>query len=345
MFKKLMTMTCLAAGIVLGAAGATAAQAQTTWRLSNWLPPNHPISTQILQPWADSVAAATQGRVKIQLLPALGRPQAHFDLVRDGVADVALSVHAYTADRFPSAYGMTFPGYADDAETAAVAYWRVHQAFFKPLNEFAGVHLAGLYTHGPAHFFTRPDKPIAKLDDLRGMRLRASGGIVQDISSRLGVVPQFAPASESYELLSRGVVDGVMFNSDSVESFRLLNLMKNAYVIPGGLYRDTHYLIINQNAWNKLSEQDRAAVDSVSGEVYARLAGKAWDRVDAYAWEQMRRANYTVVTASDADLARLRAEGDALKNGWLARMKALGVDGQAALDMFQREIAKLVAER
>jgi len=335
--KLLMTIAALAAG----AFTATAVHAQNvTWRLSNWLPPNHPISTQILQPWADAVAAATQGRVKIQLLPALGRPPAHFDLVRDGVADVALSVQAYTADRFPTAYGMTFPGYADDAETASVAYWRTHQAYFKKLDEFKGVHLAGLYTHGPAHFFTRAAKPVARLSDLRGMRLRASGGIVQDISERLGVVPQFAPASEAYELLSRGVVDGVMFNSDSVESFRLLSLLKHAYVIPGGLYRDTHYLIINQNAYNKLSAADRAAVDSVSGETYARMAGQAWDRVDAHAWEEMRKANYTVVTASPTDLVRLRAEGDALRDGWLARVKALGIDGQAALDMFKAEIAK-----
>src|SRR5690606_17932622 len=101
--------------------------------------------TEILQPWANNVAEATEGRVKVQLLPALGRPPAHFDLVRDGVADAALSVQAYTADRFPSAYGMTFPGYADDAESAAVAYWRTHQEHFAKLDEFKGTKLLGLY--------------------------------------------------------------------------------------------------------------------------------------------------------------------------------------------------------
>src|SRR5690606_32124255 len=193
--------------------------------------------------WAANVTEATEGRVKIQFLPALGRPPAHFDLVRDGVADAALSVHAYTADRFPSAYGMTLPGYADDAESAAVAYWRTHQKHFQQLNEFDGVKLLGLYTHGPGHVFTRDGRPVNTLADLKGMRLRATGGIVQDISSRLGVVPQFTSASEAYEQLSRGVVDGVMFNSDSVYSFRMDAILKNAYRVPGGLYRDTHYII------------------------------------------------------------------------------------------------------
>ncbi|MFA7625085.1 MAG: TRAP transporter substrate-binding protein, partial [Pusillimonas sp.] len=319
--------------------------AQTVLRFSNWLPPTHPITTQILQPWAADIEKNSDGRIKIQFLPALGKPPAHFDLVRDGVADMALSVHAYTADRFPSAYGMTLPGYADDAESAAVAYWRTHQKYFEPLNEFDGVKLLGLYTHGPGHFFTREVKPVAKLDDLKGLRLRATGGIVQDMSSRLGIVPQFTSASEAYEMLSRGVVDGAMFNADSVDSFRLLPLMKNAYQVPGGLYRDTHYVIINKDAYAKLSDQDRKVMDAAAGEAFARLSGKAWDKVDAEAWKKMEAAGYTIVVAGEDDLKRIHTEGDALRDAWVERMKKLGVDGNAALTMFKDEIAKVAAEK
>ena len=202
-----------------------------------------------------------------------------------------------------------------------------------------------MYVHGPGHFYTREDKPVAKLADLHGLRLRATGGIVQDISSLLGIVPQFTSASEAYEMISRGVVDGAMFNADSVVSFRLLSLMKNAYRVPGGLYRDSHYVIMNQNAYDKLSEQDRKAVDAESGEAFARLSGKAWDKVDAEAWQQMKEAGYTVVVASDEDVAHIHAEGDKLRDKWIANMKKLGVDGEAALAMFKEEIAKEKVEK
>ena len=341
MLKKIV----MSAGLIAATTLSSLVSAQTVLRFSNWLPPTHPITTQILQPWAAEIEKTTEGRLKIQFLPALGKPPAHFDLVKDGVADMALSVHAYTADRFPSAYGMTFPGYADDAESAAVAYWRTHQKHFAKLNEFDGVQLLGLYTHGPGHFFTREVKPVATLDDLKGLRLRATGGIVQDMSSRLGIVPQFTSASEAYEMLSRGVVDGVMFNADSVESFRLLPLMKNAYKIPGGLYRDTHYVIINKNTYAKLSDQDRKALNAASGEAFARLAGKAWDKVDDAAWKKMKDAGYTIVVANDQDLARIRNEGDKLREAWVERMQKLGVDGNAALDTFKQEIAKVAAEK
>ncbi len=341
MFKK----TALLAALAAATSAAGIAQADTTIRFSNWLPPTHPISTDILEPWAANVEEATDGRVTVQFLPALGRPPAHFDLVRDGVADAALSVQAYTADRFPTAYGVTFPGYADDAESAAVAYWRTHQEHFAELGEFDDVQLLGLYTHGPGHVFTREGKPVESLDDLNGMRLRATGGIVQDISSRLGVVPQFASASEAYELLSRGVVDGVMFNSDSVYSFRMDDILQNAYRVPGGLYRDTHYLIMNENTYNSLSDEDRKAIDEVSGEAFARLAGQAWDNVENDAWEKMEAADYNIVVASESDLERIRAEGEVLKDGWVERMKELDIDGEAALETFRQEIAKVEAEK
>lgn len=333
MIKK----TIFAAGLLIAA--LSTAQAQTTTiRFSNWLPPTHPITTDILKPWAANIEKETEGRVKVQFLPALGKPPAHFDLVRNGVADAAMSVHAYTADRFPAEYGMTLPGYADDATSASIAYWRTYKKFFEKLNSFEGVHLVGVWAHGPGHFFTR-NKPIEKLADLDGLRLRATGGIVQDISSRLGVVPQFASASEAYELLSRGVVDGVMFNADSVYSFKMNSLLNNAYRVPGGLYRDTHYVIMNPKVYASLSDKDKAGVDKASGEALAKLAGQAWDKVDNDAWAKMKAAGYTIKVADDKAVQELAKQGEELKKAWVARMAKLDVDGEAALAYYKSEIA------
>ncbi|MGX1101155.1 TRAP transporter substrate-binding protein [Amorphus sp. MBR-141] len=331
-----------ASAIVLAMANAAAAQ-ETTIRFSDWLPPTHPVTTEMLRPWAAKVEEATEGRVKVQFIPALGKPQAHFDLVRDGVADAGMSVQAYTADRFPSAYGFTLPGYAADATTASVAYWRTYDEMLKPLGEFEDVHLLGLWAHGPAHVFTSNDE-VKTMDDLDGLRLRATGGIVQDVSERLGIVPQFSSASEAYELLTRGVVDGVMFNSDSVYSFNLQDGLKYAYRVPGGLYRDVHYVIMNKDTYNSLSEADRAAIDRVSGEALARLAGEAWDRVEGEAWEKMEASDYTINEASEEDVAHLLEVAEPLKQAWIARMKEQGADGEAILETFAGHVSEVQAE-
>ena len=48
----------------------------------------------------------------------------------------------------------------------------------------------------------------------------------------------------------------------------------------GGLYNTSMFLVINKEKWDSLSEEDQEAINSVSGEELAKLAGKAWDEAD-----------------------------------------------------------------
>ena len=78
----------IAAGLALLALTGTA-QAQTTLSLSSWVPPTHYLVKDILQPWMADVEKATEGRVKINLLPkAVGAPPQHWELARKGVAEL-----------------------------------------------------------------------------------------------------------------------------------------------------------------------------------------------------------------------------------------------------------------
>lgn len=81
----LSTLALAAAAAVM----APAAQAQTTLSLSNWVPPTHFLTTEILEPWMAEVAKVTQGRVTIKALPKpVGGLAQHFELARKGVADI-----------------------------------------------------------------------------------------------------------------------------------------------------------------------------------------------------------------------------------------------------------------
>lgn len=333
----------LTALLAFTAIGVSSASAQTRLRLSQWLPPSHPIVTGILEPWAEQVEQVTEGRVVIDFLPALGKPQSNFDLVHQGVADVAMGVHAYTADRFPLAYGFTLPGYADNATTASVAFWRTHQKHFAENDGFDGVKLLGEWLHGPGGIFTR-DREIDSADDLPGLRLRATGGVVQDISESLGIIPQFAPASEAYELITRGVVDGAFFPYESVQNFNLTDALNHSLEVPGGLYRDAHYLIMNQDIWNGFSEADRNAIEEISGEAIARLAGTAWDEADATARDLLVSKGYTINVAEGDLLEKIKSTEEQLRAAWIERVSGQGVDGAAILETFRSEIEAVAAE-
>ena len=177
---------------------------------------------------------ATQGRVKCNLLPkAVVAPPQTLDAVRDGLADLSFIVHGYTpgpvrADRRRS----SSRSWATPRRSISVAYQRIHDRMLAKHDEHKGVHVLGVFTHGPGQIFNTK-RPVNSLKDLEGMKIRVGGGLVNDIAKALGTVPMLKPAPESYELLSQGVADGVFFPKESALSFKLVPLHQARHLRAG----------------------------------------------------------------------------------------------------------------
>ena len=93
----------------MGAALATPAlvrrahAAEVTLRLHHFLPAMAPIQKALFEPWAAEIAEASQGRIEIQMFPAMqlgGKPPQLADQVRKGICDIAWTLPVYTPDRF-----------------------------------------------------------------------------------------------------------------------------------------------------------------------------------------------------------------------------------------------------
>jgi TRAP-type C4-dicarboxylate transport system substrate-binding protein len=318
---------------------STAVHAKTTLRFSNWLPPTHPITVYMIKPWADSVAKASNGNVVVDILAKpLGKPPSHYDLARDGIADVTLGVHGYTPGRFVATQIAEIPFLGESAEAISVAYWRTHEKYLAGVSEHEGTKLLGVFTHGPGHIYTIA-KPISQLSDLEGMKIRVGGGVVNDVGKALGVVTLLKPASESYEILSRGVADGIFFPKESIASFKINKVLRYATLIPGGMYNTSFFLVMNQRKWDRLSSADQQAIDSVSGEAFAKLAGKGWDRADEEGVAGMKEGGMSINNASPKLMGELKSTLAGIESTVLQRLADKGVDGKAALAMLRAEAA------
>ena len=329
------------AGAAIGIASfGLAAKAETVLTLSSWLPPGHPIVAQMIKPWAENVKKATNGRVTVQILAkGLGHPKVHFDIAKDGLADVTYSVHGYTPGRFLATKAVEMPFLSDSAEALSVAYWRVHEKYLAKADEHKGVKLLGLFTHGPGGIHTAK-KDIRSVADMAGLKYRIGGGVVNDVAKSLGTVPLLKPASKNYELLSNGVADGTFLPMESIKSFKLLDLVPHTTRIPGGLYNVSFFLVMNKDKFNSLSKEDQAAIESVSGEAFAKLAGKAWDKVDREGIAAMKANGNTVITADDAFIADIKERTSHIEAAWTKEIKEkYGIDGVAVMKAIREEVA------
>ena len=253
--------------------------AETTLRMASWLPPQHPWVLDIMVPWIEKVKVATEGRVRIELLSApIGPPPAHFNFAVKGIADITYGVHNYTTGRFSSTQIAELPFLSNSSEVLSVAWQRIYERELLHLDEHKGTHLLGVFTHGPGQLWF--NKKYESLDNIKGLKVRIGGGIAQSSSKALGLVPLQAPVTKAYELLSGGVADGIQLPSESISFFKLDRIIKQGFIFDGGLYNVSMFLVMNKKKWNKLSQDDQKAINSVSGETLAKMAGKAWDKAD-----------------------------------------------------------------
>jgi len=248
-----------------------------------------------------------------------------------------MGVNSYTANRFVLNEGVELPFLAPNAMSSCVAYWKTYEKFFKQADEYNGVHLLGIWTHGPGHIFTR-DKKLASIADIEHLKMRVPGGLVNDIAKRLDTVPVFAPASQAYDVLSKGVADGIFFPTESVYNFKIGPVIHHALEIPNGLYRTAHFLIVNQAKWDALPDEDKKAIESVSGEALARLAGAMWDKADAEGKTGLIKLGTEFTVANDAMMKDLHAKLDSMTQEWIAKANAKHVDGKAALAYYIEQV-------
>ncbi len=288
--NRLKTLCALTALALTGLGTSVTAQAQTTLTLSSWVPPTHYVVKDILQPWMAEVEKATEGRVKINLLPkAVGAPAQHWELARKGVADITWGNFTYEPERFKHVWFAELPMMGSSSEASSVALWRTYQQFLASNDAFKGVTMLGVGMLGGGQFH-HPSKVIDTPDDLRGQKVRMGGPIQKRLLEDLGAVPVAGPGPKAYEMLEGGVVDASLHALESVVNFRLDGKLKNHTIIPGGLYDATFFIVMNEGKFKGLSAADQAAVMKVSGEALSRRWGVEFDKQNKSA-EATLRAN------------------------------------------------------
>src|SRR5881628_321160 len=321
---------------------AQPALAQTTLTMSSWVSPTHHITAVVLQGWANEAEKVTNGRVKFQMLPKHpSAPPGTFDAVREGLVDLSYVTASYTPARHILPMLAELPGAGETALVNSVAYSRIYWKHFHKVGEYKGVKLLGVFTHGPGQMFTK--RPVNSINDIQGLKIRTGGGVAEAVAKALGASAFVKPAPESYELLKSGVADGVFFPLESIISFKLDTVLEQATLFPGGMYSSAFGFFMNEDKWNKLPRQDQEALEKISGEHIARLAGASWDEADRKGLEQLKKSGVKIVNANPELVAEVKKRSAPIIDDWITKAKAKGVDAAKILGEFREELKKVAA--
>lgn len=328
--KLKTTLVKLTAGLAIAASTSVAAfAADVTLTISSWAPPTHGMNAIMWPNFTKMVEDATDGRVTAQIKYKLGSPPAQFDLIQDGAADVSWIFHGYTPGRFATTKIAELPGYEGNAEASSVAAWRAYDKYFASANEHRGVKVIAMHLHGPGvlHSSTK----VGSLADISGMKLRLGGGVSGDVGAALGATGIRVPAPKVYETLASHAADGVMMPMEGKKGFKLNEVAQHTYTVPGGFYRGSFALIMNEDKFASISAADQAALEKVFGEPMSRMVGQVWDQIDTIGRTTLDADSSNSYTESSAaDTAAYAAMTAPVAAAVIAEVTAKGIDGAAA---------------
>jgi TRAP-type C4-dicarboxylate transport system substrate-binding protein len=205
------------------------AQAAVELKMASFVPPKHAIWANVLIPWAKEVEDKSGGKIKVRLFPSMqlgGKPPELYRQMVQGIADIVFTLPGYTSGDFPMMSLTELPGSASDAEDGTQKLWS-HMDYFK--EEYKDAKILMLWNSDNAGFMTK-SKPIKKISDVKGLRLRAPSAAQVAQIEHLGGVGVSMPVTQIYNGIERGTIDGTQIPLSAMIDFKLLEVVNHLTV-------------------------------------------------------------------------------------------------------------------
>lgn len=326
-----------AAAVTLLAVSAAAAQDKIELKASTFVPPTHWFLTDGFIPWAKAMAERTQGKVEIRTFAGnspFGNVANQADQVAAGVTDIGWGLNGVPAGRYPRTSIMELPLVATTAKGAAKTFWSMRETLAA---DYKGFKLLNLNCTNALGFALR-GKVAAKLDDLKGLRIRTANNQIQAVLQHIGAVPVTMGPGQIYESLEKGILDGATTGWDGVRGFRLDSIIKNYYAAKISLI--CFQIVMNEKKFQSLPAEVQKAIDETTA-AWVDSFTIAWDKADALAQAAAKEKGVTETRATDADRAEWRTRLQPVIDAQLAAIEKQGVPNARAI---YQEMVKRGAE-
>ncbi|AXI46864.1 C4-dicarboxylate ABC transporter substrate-binding protein [Sulfitobacter sp. SK012] len=283
--------------------------------------------SEIAAEFAAAVTEATAGDLEIVTHPggSLFGGSEIFGAVRKGLAPIG--------ERLISALGNdnalfevdSVPFLATGFEGSKKLYEASKPALIEALEE-SRLHFLYSCPWPPQGFYSV--KEANSLDDISGMKFRAYNATTSKMAEGLGMLPTKIEAAELSQAFATGVAQSMISSGSTGYDRKLWEHVGYYYDVKAWLPRNM--VIVNGKAWARLSDDNKAAVETAAANAEATCWTKA-EELDGWYVEQFE-ANGMQVKTLNADMqAEFEKVGAELKAAWLERA---GDAGAAVLDAY-----------
>jgi TRAP-type C4-dicarboxylate transport system substrate-binding protein len=316
--------------LALAPAGDAGAQTVIKLKLSHFAPVSHNQHVNVLVPWTQEVKRRTGGRVQITVFPSasLCKPTQQYECARAGIADIAWGVPGWTPNRFPMTSVIELPFMHRTAATGSQMLADLWERYVS--REYDDIHVLAMNVHPAGHIHTST-RLIRTLEDFKGMKIRTPTAVVGDMFDMLGAIKVGMPATQIYEAMSQGTVDGFGMPFEALPPFRLHEVSR--YHTEIGMYTTAFALMMNKAKYESLPPDIRGVLDETTSarSGYWKRVGALWDGVEAVGRKAVLDRGNQIYTVPRQERQRWRETAKPLDEIWAANLEKRGLPGRALL--------------
>lgn len=310
------------------ASGALAQEKTFNLKISHWVPPSHPLQ-KALEEWGASVEKDSGGTIHYKVYPSqqLGKAFDHYDMARDGIADLTYINPGYTPGRFPIIAAGELPFLMSNAKGGSVALDKWYRKY--AAKEMKDVKFCLAFVHDPGAIHS-VEKKVMVPADIKGMKIRPAQGTIAEFVRLLGGTNVKAAAPEVRETLARGVADAVTFPWGSIILFGIDKVTKHHLEMP--LYVTTFALVFSKSTYNAMSPKQQKVIDNHCNSEWAAKVATPWADFEHAGIAKIKaEPGQDVYTISKEQVALWRKAAEPLEAKWAEGAKKAGIDPAKAM--------------
>ncbi|MCZ4306698.1 TRAP transporter substrate-binding protein [Zoogloeaceae bacterium G21618-S1] len=306
---------------------STAALAETTWDMPTPYPATN-FHTENIQQFANDVASATAGQLKITVHPggALFKGPEIKRAVQAGQAQIGELLISSLANE-DAMYALDTVPFLATSYAESAKLWKVSRSAVE----------ARLAKHGLKLLFTVPWPPqgiysksaVASMGDFKNMKIRSYSPTVARMIELMGGQPVTVQAADLTQALATGVVSANITSSSTGYDSKSWEQLSHYYDVQAWLPKNM--VFVSQKVFDGLDAATREALLKAAAAAETR-GWQVSEEKTAWYVDQLKKNGMKVLPPSDALRADLKKVGDTMTAEWLERA---GADGKAVLDAYR----------
>lgn len=294
---------------------------------------SHQAHVQITQGWAEAVEEATNGLVQVEVYPgeSLLDSDDIYEGVISGLADVGHSVVGYNMGRFPLLGALYLGGIPYESSVVSSYVARDIVEEFAPA-ELDDTEIMFVYGLGPGDILS--NKPVKTLEDLQGMEIRVNGEQVRAFEL-LGATPIELPMPNTYESLSRGVVEAAVGPIEVLEGWNLADVVDYITKVPF-VYNNVHYITMNKEVWESLPDEIQEEIEAINEQMFEETAAPLIDSINESALEYIEAEfDHEIFELTEEEQEKWLGELEPLKEDYIKKLDDEGLPGEEIINRIE----------